>query len=485
MSGPPAGPAFCVDCGASLAAGARFCTNCGTSVDAETTVRAPGAWGCRTCGGDGSRLRQSELYCADCRWLRPLGPGYEMPAEAFIYDLDARAMAMLGSMAPLRSAAQALSNRIGRPWLESAVNGIRLGPDQLPHVFGMAIEAARIMGLPHMPEVYVSGEQMWDAVTLGSETDSFVVLGSVLNNFKDRDLLYLLGREMGHCAAGHALWRTVIQFMSGKRQFNRNIMGEGVMQFLNPAKIVESAIDAPLMAWARHSEITADRAGALVVGDEEVARRVATQWAMKSFPLFAQLNMAALERQIEEAADVSPLAEMTMSSTPYLGNRLRLARAFFRSEEYRGWRKVIDHWTAPPKPAAKPAQDVVRLNCIGCHGALSVPRSQFPPDGSALRVRCPNAACRKVMEVKPLPPRSAEIQRAAPDRPETIRLTCAACEGSMEVPRTVLAGKAQAYVRCPNKACGSVLVVRTPTPEIPVPAPPGQRQSPELLSSDG
>jgi len=485
MSGPPAGPAFCVDCGASLAAGARFCTNCGTSTDAAADIRAPHAWGCRNCGGDGARLRLSEAYCPECRWLRPLGPGYAMPPEAFIYDMDAQAMAMLGSITPLRSAAQALSSKVGRPWLESAVNGIRLGPDQLPQVFAMAVEAARIMGLPHMPEVYVSGEQMWESLTLGSETDSFVVLGSVLNNFKDRDLLYVLGREMGHCAAGHALWRTVIQFMSGKRQFNRNIMGEGVLQFLNPAKIVESAIDAPLMAWARHSEITADRAGALVVGNEDIVRRVATQWAMKSFPLFAQLNMAALQRQIEEAADVNPLAEMTMSSTPYLANRLRLAKAFFRSEAYLGWRKVIDHWTAPPPPAPKPAQDLVRLNCIGCHGPLSFPRGRFPPDGSPIRVRCPDPKCGKVMEVKPLPPRSAEIARVAPDRPETVRLTCAACETAMDVPKSILAGKAQAYVRCPNASCGSVLVVRAPAPEIPVPAPPGQRQSPELLSSDG
>ncbi len=486
MSGAPVRPAFCVDCGASLGDRGRFCTNCGKSVDAEPGAATPAVWGCQTCGGDGNRLKQSQAYCPQCRWLRPLGPGYQMPVETFIYDLDAQAMGALGSIGPLRSAASALSNRIGRPWLESAVNGIRLGPDQLPQVFGMAVEAARIMGLGHMPEIYVSGEQMWDAVTLGSERDSFIVLGSVLNNFKDRDLLYVLGREMGHAAAGHALWRTVIQFMSGKRQFNRNIMGEGVLQFLNPAKIVESAIDAPLMAWARHSEITADRAGALVVGNEDTVRRVSTQWAMKSFPLFAQLNMEAFQRQIDEAADVNPLAEMTLSSVPYLTHRLRLARAFHASEAYLGWRKVIDHWTAPPpKPRARPAQDLVKLNCIACHGPLSFARSLFAADGSPLRVRCPDPKCRKVMEVKPLAPRSAEIARVAPDRPETTRLVCAACQQPMEVPKSVLAGKAEAHVRCPNAECRSVLVVRAPKPEIPAPAPAGQRQSPELLSSDG
>src|SRR5690606_38493749 len=102
-------------------------------------------------------------------------------------------------------------------------------------------------------------------------------------NLAPRDMLYLLGREMGHVAAGHAMWNTVSRFMAGQSS-QGTIMGEGVMQFINPAKIVESAIEAPLMAWARQSHITADRAGALCVGDNAIVRRVTIQWAMKSFP---------------------------------------------------------------------------------------------------------------------------------------------------------------------------------------------------------
>ena len=447
---------FCTGCGAALSENARFCTACGRSSDPGAAAIASFS-ACRTCGGDGARLAPDQAFCPKCRWLRPLGPGYDLPVAVYMYSLDAQAMAALQAIAPLRAAARALSERVGRPWLEAAVNGIRLGPDQLPHIFERAVLAARVVGLRQMPEIYISGEQMWDAMTLGGGDSAFVVLGSVLNNFKDRELLYVLGREMGHARAGHAQWRTVLQFMTGMRTYNKSLFSEGMLKFLNPLKLVESAVDAPLMAWARHAEITADRAGALVVGDESVVRKVATQWALRSFPLYRFVNLDALERQIAESDDKA-VAEMTMTSTPYLARRLKLMRAFIASDEARGWRRVIDHWLAQ-RPASPP-DDLVRLRCVACQTPLRFPRTSFGAGGAAIKVRCPNPACATVMEVKPAPPSRAIAARIAA---ETVRLTCAACGKPLRAPRHALAGQDQVLVRCPS--CRTVLAVTRGPPE--------------------
>src|SRR5690606_771371 len=218
-------------------------------------------------GGDGSRLPADKVYCPACRWLRPLGPNYQMPVEAFLWRLDADAMNTLAGIGPLNSAAHGISEKVGRPWFEAAVNGVRLSEQQLPDIFELAVKAARIVGLQHLPEIYISGEQMWDSVTMGSQTSSFIALGSVLTNFRGDDLLYLLGREMGHAKAGHALWNTVVQLLAGRQPGNRSLMSDGMLSFLSPTKLIESGINAPLMAWQRHSAITADRAGLLCVGD--------------------------------------------------------------------------------------------------------------------------------------------------------------------------------------------------------------------------
>ena len=370
-------------------------------------------------------LPASKLYCAGCRWLRPLGPDYVVPVETFLWRLDADAMRVLRSLGPLTSAAHAISERVGRPWFEASVNGLRLSERQLPDVFAIAIKAARIVGLAQLPELYVSGDQMWDATTLGSDHSAFIVIGSVLLNFKEEEMLFILAREMGHCRAGHALWKTVMQFVSG-RSHKRSIAGDGLLKMLNPAKLIESAIDAPLMAWARHAEITADNAGVLAVGNEAVARRVLQAWTFRSFPLLQRINHDAWMEQ-EDASDAAMLqvAEWTLASAPYLAGRLRLMREFARSDFLGQWRAVIEHWSPPSPP---------------------VPVSAPTAAASATR---PAA--------RPAPPR---IDNDA----DMIRLRCAACARDMRIPKSVMAGKDSALVRCPDPACRAVMTMRKAAP---------------------
>lgn len=410
----------CPRCNASSDGTARFCTTCGSPFGAAAVAPATphyAGFQCQSCGGDGSRLAREKVYCPTCRWLRPLGPGYDMPVDAFLWRLDADAMNTLSGIGPLNSAAHSLSETVGRPWFEAAVNGVRLSEQQLPDIFELAIKAARIVGLPHLPEIYISGEQMWDSVTMGSQTSSFIALGSVLTNFRGDDLLYLIGREMGHAKAGHALWNTVVNLLAGRQPGNRSLMSSGMLSFLSPSKIIESGINAPLMAWQRHSAITADRAGLLCVGDIEVARRVTLQWTLHSFPLAARINREAWLAQ-EDASDDSATqaSEFAMTSTPYAARRLKIAREFHASESFQGWRRLIEHWAPPVKPQtvqAAPAQqkqpavpkvEMERLTCISCKTAMRVPKATLSGD-KPVNVRCPNPDCGKVLKITPKAPK--------------------------------------------------------------------------------
>ena len=339
-----------------------------------------------------------------------------MPVEAFLWRLDADAMNTLSGIGPLNSAAHGLSEKIGRPWFEASVNGLRLSEQQLPDIFELAIKAARIVGLQHLPEIYISGQQMWDSVTMGSQTSSFVALGSVLTNFRGDDLLYLIGREMGHARAGHALWNTVVQLLAGRQPGNRSLMSDGMLSFLSPTKLIESGINAPLMAWQRHSAITADRAGLLCVGDLEVARRVTLQYTLHSFPIAARINREAWMAQ-EDASDDSAMqaSEFAMTSTPYAARRLKLAREFHASAEFQGWRRVIEHWSpkpapktvqaAPTPPKAPPQQDMEKLTCIACKTVMRVPKAKLAGT-EPVNVRCPNPDCGKVLKITPKKPKA-------------------------------------------------------------------------------
>jgi len=360
--------------------------------------------------------------CKECRWLRPLVPGYAVDNAAFAWAADAKAMAALRAMKPLNAAAKAVSEKVGRLWIEVTFNGVLLGEKQMPHIFGQAVRAARILGMQHMPDVYLSGERPWDCLTFGSDNDSFIVVGSaVAGNFQGVDMLYLLAREMGHCKAGHALWKTVIRFFLGEQGPAKGFMAGGILaNILSPTAIISGALEMPLLGWARQAEITADRAGLLAVGSEEIARRALLSWSLKSSFIFNQMNIDAwLEQQNEDEGDMLRLSELTTTSTPYIGPRLKLLSQYAQSPEFQhsfNRIKATLAQAAPPKPKAEakqPPKDL-RIKCSACSSPMRIPMSVLEGKPK-LSVKCPDAKCGKVTVIR------KNAKQAAPQQPQQQR----------------------------------------------------------------
>lgn len=460
-------PLLCPQGHGPAAAGSRFCTLCGSPLvtalaPATTDPEAPmapqsipvaptpavspappppiatAAPSCDLCGGNGSRLASTQEICPQCGWLRPLLPGYQLDRSVFLWAQDGQAMNHLQKIPALHTIVRSVSDKVGRPWIESTFNGIRLGPKQLPDVWKRAVLAARILGLPNMPDVYVSGGQMWENYTFGTDTSSFIVLGTaVVTNFQNDEMLFLLAREMGHCRAGHALWKTVTRFLAGDIGVHSGLLSNGLLNVIHPTKLIEGAVEMPLMAWSRQSDITADRAGLLAVGDHALARRVLLAWSLRSARLLKQVNIEEWMKQ-EDASDdkMTRFSEMTTSSSMYTTRRLRLLGAAAREPELMRWSQSIQPVRKKLAAAAAPA-----------------PGSPAPAAASA--------------------PSAAPARTAAPA--DSIRVLCPKCQAPMRVPFSVLRGKQQLNVRCPQ--CRKVSVLR-PKPASPPPAAPGAGTSP-------
>lgn len=404
--------------------GAKFCIHCGVPIAVQQAPLGhqpppqysqvpqhviggtPKIEKCSTCGGAGERLPARSVICRECKWLRPLVPGYRVEADAFAWAADAKAMSVLRSMTPLNAAAKAVSQKVGRRWIEVTFNGILLGEKQLPQIYSQAVIAARILGMSHMPDIYISGERPWDCHTFGSEDSFFIVIGSALaGNFQGKDMLYLLARELGHCKAGHALWNTVIRFFLGEQGQSRGMLSGGIFNaILSPTALVGGAIEMPLLAWARQSEITADRAGLLAVGSEEVARRVLMSWSLKSSLMYRQINLDAwLEQQSINDDGFTRLSELTVTSTPYIGPRLKLLSEYVNSPQLQHYLRSI-------------AEIIKR----------SAPKNEQPK----------------------------------PDSDDFLRIKCSKCATPMKIPKKMLAGKTELPVKCPNRSCGAVTTLR-------------------------
>ena len=330
-------------------------------------------------------------------------------------------MQKLRSIGALNTAARTVSDKVGRPWIEATFNAVHVSEKQLPRIHEQSILAARILNLSCLPDVYVSGERMWEAATYGSDTNSFIVLGSALvTSFPGDDLLFLLAREMGHCRAGHALWKTVIRFLLGEQGPKSNLMSGGLLSMFSLTTLVEGTLELPLLGWARQSEITADRAGLLAVLDENIVRRVLLTWSLKSPVLFKQINIAEWMAQQEDTENqMSKLSELALSATPYVTRRLKLLTQFAHSAEMERWRNTVGpsieaarRREAEPSDnklrlgavsvARKPGKDYVRMKCLACGTVLRVPRAVLEGKND-LNVRCANTQCGKVVRLKRKP----------------------------------------------------------------------------------
>ena len=385
---------------------------------------------CQLCGGNGVRLSPDENVCAQCGWLRPLLPGYQLDRSVFLWAQDGQAMTRLQKIPALHAVVRSASDKVGRPWIESTFNGIRLGPKQLPDVWKQAVQAARILGLPTMPDVYISGDSQWNTYTFGSDTNAFIVLGTaILNNFQNEEMLFVLAREMGHCRAGHALWKTVTRFIAGDSAAMHGLLSNGLINAIHPMQLIQGTVELPLLAWSRQSEVTADRAGLLAVGDEALARRVLLAWSIRSARLLKQVNIEEWMKQ-EDASDdqMTRLSEMTTSSSMYTTRRLRLLGQSAREPELMRWCQSVQsarkQSASPPKPA------------------------------------------------------SASHPAAPPPTPtDSIRVVCTKCQAAMRVPFAVLRGKSSQNVRCPQ--CKTVITLR-PKPAAPTLAPAGAETKPAV-----
>jgi Zn-dependent protease with chaperone function len=362
---------------------------------------------CHTCGGNGQNLDPKVLVCKECSWLRPLADGYGIDVSAFQWAADGKAMSALRSVSPLNLAARKISEKVGRRWIESTFNSVLLSEKQLPHIYIHAVQAARILGMSRMPDIYLSGERPWDCLTFGTDDDSFIVIGSALaGNFRGIEMLFLMAREIGHCRAGHALWKTVVQFFLGEQGPKKGFMAGGVFAALSPSALIGGAIEMPLLGWARQAEITADRAGLLAVGNEDVARSVLLSWSLKSSYIYKQINVEAwLEQQSAEDDDFSRLSELTTTSTPYITRRLKLMTDFAKTPELQRWRGLINNYikqSAPQESAAnqtKSNENVLRIKCATCQTPMKIP-TKVLEGKKELPVKCPNAKCGKITRLK-------------------------------------------------------------------------------------
>lgn len=131
---------------------------------------------------------------------------------------------------------------------------IRLGPAQLPGLYEKLPPICGKLGIAE-PEFYLEMNPSPNAYTFGDSRVSVTVTSGLLECMGERELIAVLAHECGHIACRHVLYHSMAQtFLS---------LGSSVF---GPLAAVSYPVQLALFAWSRRSELSADRAAAIVCG---------------------------------------------------------------------------------------------------------------------------------------------------------------------------------------------------------------------------
>jgi Zn-dependent protease with chaperone function len=248
--------------------------------------------------------------------------GAEVTGHAYTYAFDRQSRIAFENTKPVALAVEAsvrLFKQMGTHQLLG--HAVKVSERQFPRIHAIARRASETLGIA-TPQVFVVNNPTFNAATLGTNSDSFIMVHSaLLEQYSDEELLTVIGHECGHIHNSHVAYLTALHYLT-------YMAGMFLPWVLQPALLA-------LRTWSRRAEITCDRAGMLVVKDTLAAERAITKLAVGSRKLHEEFNVDAFLEQHEESTHGIGKFMEVFATHPWLPKRVLAMRVFAQSQLYR------------------------------------------------------------------------------------------------------------------------------------------------------
>ncbi len=223
-------------------------------------------------------------------------------------------------------------------------SSVRIHEAQYPRVFSITKRCAAALGLP-MPLVFVRDDPQVPILTVGlGDPYSIVISSNWIEHFKDDELTFMIGRELGHIASGHTRFTSLLSVNGNENVIVSLIFG----------------------AWLRKTELTCDRVGLLCCGSLDAAMRAIVIASFHGFGRKVDPGLFAEQSREIRSDSVLRLGEW-LGATPYATKRIDAMRDFFASQLYRTHeqRFVEESRELPLETAATRGERVAKRDCAG------------------------------------------------------------------------------------------------------------------------
>ncbi len=223
-------------------------------------------------------------------------------------------------------------------------SSVRVHELQYPRVFTIVKRACAALEIP-MPFVFVREDNNVPVVALGfGEPYALVLSSHWIELFADDELAFMIGRELGHIAAGHTRFHSLLSVNGNENPLISLIFG----------------------AWLRRCALTCDKVGLLCCRSVDAAVRAMGIAAFHSFGRMVDYEKFAQQDAEVQSDSVLRWGEW-LSSEPYATRRIASLRTFIATQRYENAEAwfLRERGEEPPALAAPGHTTVANRDCAG------------------------------------------------------------------------------------------------------------------------
>ncbi|MCF6521674.1 M48 family metallopeptidase [Streptomyces sp. JJ36] len=212
-------------------------------------------------------------------------------SRAYEHPADRSALVALRKLSGFDTVFKALSGLLPERSLRLLFlsDSVRVSDEQFPHLNAMLRDACYILDLEKVPPMYVSQDPKPNAMCIGLDEPIIVVTTGLVELLDEEEMRAVVGHETGHALSGHAVYRTILLFLT-------NLALK--VAWIPLGNVAIMAIVTALREWFRKSELSADRAGLLVGQDLQASMRGLMKLAGGNH--LHEMNVDAFLKQADE-----------------------------------------------------------------------------------------------------------------------------------------------------------------------------------------
>ena len=166
---------------------------------------------------------------------------------------------------------------------------VKTSERQFPELYDMVRDAAYVLDLEKVPDLYVSQDPKVNAYCIGMDNPVIVVTTGLVELMDEEELRAVIGHEVGHAMSGHAVYQTMLLILT-------NLAAR--IGWIPLGNLAITALITALKEWFRKAELSSDRAGLLAGQDLQASMRSLMKLAGGAH--MAEMNVDAF---LEQAAE--------------------------------------------------------------------------------------------------------------------------------------------------------------------------------------